>query len=111
MATPTEVRIALEAMTEEQQTAINDVFPFDGQGRSPEGYERLYYDHPELEATFCRLLRLRSEGEKVTQAAVDSAEAAKISAQAALASAFWARVAGMISLLALAVSVASLWKG
>ncbi|MDR3635850.1 MAG: hypothetical protein P4L84_18755 [Isosphaeraceae bacterium] len=110
MATPREVRLKLESMSDEEQTAFNDEFPFDGQARSPAGYERLFYDQPVLEGAFCRLLGLSSEGEKVTQASLDSAEAAKLCAQASLDSARWARVAGICSLVALGVSVASLLR-
>jgi hypothetical protein len=110
MATPREVRATLEAMTADERQAFDDTFPFDGQSRSPEGYERLFYDHPELEPAFCRLVRLSSESEKITQAAVDSAAASVVSARAARDSALWARVAGIASLLALVVSIASLFK-
>lgn len=110
MATPREVRSKLESLSADDRTAFDDAFPYDGQSRSPAGYERLFYDQPDLEGTFCRLLGLASEGEKVTQASLDSAEAAKLCAQASLDSARWARVAGVCSLVALGVSVASLFR-
>jgi hypothetical protein len=110
MATPREVKAKLHAMTPEQYEEFDNAFPYDGQLRSPEAYERLFYDQPQLEAEFCRLLGLSSETEKMTQAALDSAEASKLSAQAAVDSAFWARVAGITALLALLVSVVSLMR-
>src|SRR3954451_11144286 len=110
MATPRDVVARLGAMADAELEAFNDVFPFDGQARSPAGYERLFYDQPGLEGTFCRLLGLASETEKMTQAALDSAEASKISAQAARDSALWAKVAGVTAMLALVLSVASLFQ-
>src|SRR4051812_44749480 len=101
MATPREVFAKLESMSDDELAAFNDAFPFDGQARSAPAYERLFFDQPGLEGTFCRLLRLASESEKMTQAALDSAEASKISAQAAKDSALWARVAGLTAMLAL----------
>lgn len=108
MATPREVHAVIEAMSDEQLEAFHDEFPYDGQARSPAAYERLLYDQPALESTFCRLLRLATEAEKVTQAALDSAEASRICAQAARDSALWAKVAGLTSMLALAASAVSL---
>ena len=108
MAHPREVFAKLSAMSEAELEAFNDSFPFDGQARSPAGYERLFYDQPGLEGAFCRLLGLASESEKMTQAALDSAEASKISAQAARDSALWAKVAGVTAMLAFLLSIASL---
>jgi hypothetical protein len=108
MATPRDVVARLGAMSDPELEAFNDVFPFDGQARSPAGYERLFYDQPGLESAFCRLLGLPSESEKMTQAALDSAEASKISAQAAKDSALWAKIAGLTAMLALLLSVVSL---
>src|SRR3954454_21651879 len=99
MATPREVLATLRSMSEAEIEAINDVFPFEGQARSPEGYERLFYDQPGLEAPYCRLLRLPSESNKMTEAELDSAEAPKVSALAARNSAFWAKVASLASLV------------
>jgi hypothetical protein len=110
MATPREVLAKLNTMTEDELEALNDVFPFDGQARTPAGYERLFYDQPGLESAFCRLLSLPSESEKMTQAALDSAEASRISAQAARDSALWAKICGVTSMLALLLSVASLMQ-
>jgi hypothetical protein len=110
MATPKEVLLALGSMADGELEAFNDTFPFDGQARSPEAYERLFYDQPGLESTFCRLLRLPTEAEKMTRAALESAEASKISARAARESALWAKIAGLTAMLALMVSVVSLFR-
>ena len=110
MATPRDVVARLSAMAEAELEAFNDVFPFDGQARSAAGYERLFYDQPGLESAFCRLLSLPSESEKMTQAALDSAEASKISAQAARDSALWAKIAGLTAMLAVALSAVSLFQ-
>jgi hypothetical protein len=99
------------ALSDEGLAQLNDTFPYDGQARDAAGYEGLFYDRPDLEGTFCRLLGLDSESEKMTRAALDSAAASRISAQAALDSARWARIAGIVSLLALAASVIGLLKG
>ncbi len=110
MATAQDIRSKLESLTTEEFDAFDNQFPFDGQLRSPAGYERLFYDQPQLEPAFCRMLGLPSESEKVTQATIDSAAAAKLSARASIDSARWARVAGLCSLAALAVSVAALFR-
>src|SRR5262245_46552284 len=110
MATPRAVLATPNTMSEAELEAFNDVFPFDGQARTPAGYERLFYDQPDLESAFCRLLSLPSESEKMTQAALDSAEASKISAQAARESALWAKIAGLTAMLALVLSPVSLFQ-
>ena len=98
--TPAEYRVAIKVLS-------NDVFrkfegDLGGEHRSREQRVREFADNPELEARICYLLGLKTEAEKLTEAALSSAEAARTSASTA-------RIAVVVSVLAFIASIVALF--
>lgn len=77
---------------------------FGGEERSIEGRVRDFADHPEHERRICYLLDLQTEDEKLTEAALRSANAAEKSASSARWSAIWSGLACLVAIIAVAVA-------
>jgi len=77
---------------------------FGGGDRPRDAIVRDYVDHPEHERRMCQLLRLITQEEKMTNAAVSSASSARWSM-------IWATIGVAISLGALVVAVLALRSG
>jgi hypothetical protein len=62
-------------------------------------------DYPEHERRICQLLNLKTEAEKLTGAALKSAEAAHQSAASARASMIWSGIACIAAIAAVIVTI------
>lgn len=72
---------------------------------------RDFVDHPKTEGRICQLLGLKTEAEKMTDAAINSASAAMQSATSAKLSMIWSGVACLAAITAVAVAIIDLLKG
>ena len=70
---------------------------------------RDFVDHPEREGRICQLLGLKTEAEKSTDAAINSANAAMQSATSARLSMIWAGIACLAAITAAVVAIINLF--
>lgn len=78
---------------------------FGGDFSTRQQYVDDFVHHPAHERRICQLLGLRTEEEKLTEAALVSAKAAAESARSARWSMIWAALSVIVSLAALAIAV------
>ena len=71
---------------------------------------RDFVDHPEHEGRICQLLGLKTEAEKMTDATINSANAAMQSATSAKLSMIWSAVACLAAITAVVVAIINLFK-
>ena len=72
---------------------------------------RDFVDHLELEGRICYLLGLKTEADKMTDAAINSSNAAMQSAISARLSMIWAGLACLAAITAVAMAIMNLLKG
>ena len=70
---------------------------------------RDFVDHPEHESRICQLLGLKTEAEKLTDAAINSAKPAMQSATSARLSMIWSGVACLAAITAAVVAIINLF--
>ena len=80
---------------------------FGGGQKTRDQRVREFVNHPEHERLICQLLGMKTEAEKLTEAALKSADAAVKSASSARLSMIWS---GVACLAALAAAVAAIIK-
>ncbi len=80
---------------------------FGGGQKTRDERVRGYVDYPEHERRICQLLGLKTEDEKLVEAALNSAEASVQSARSARLSIIWAAIACLISIVSVIVAVIS----
>jgi hypothetical protein len=80
----------------------------DGEQKTIEGRVREFNSHPEYERRICQLLGLKTEAEKLTDAALRSANAAVQSAASAKRSVFWSGIACIAAIAAVVVAIIGL---
>ena len=95
-----------ELTTEELQKFNND---FGGGQKNIEQRVRELVDHPEHERRICQLLGLKTEAEKLTNAALKSANAADQSAASAKLSMIWSGIACIAAIAAVVVAIIGLF--
>lgn len=91
-----------ELTGEEFQKFNND---FGGGQKTIEQRVREFVDHPEHERRICQLLGLKTEAEKLTDAALKSANAANQSAASAKLSMIWSAIACIAAIVAVVVAI------
>jgi len=69
---------------------------------------RQFADSPEHERRICQLLGLETESDKLTKAAINSANAAMLSASSARISMIWSGIASLAALIAAAIAIIEL---
>lgn len=72
---------------------------------------RDFVDNPQHEGRICQLLGLKTEAEKLTDAAINSSNAAIQSATSAKLSMIWSGVASIAAITAVVVAIIDLLKG
>ena len=97
----TELRAGLKQLNDADFKKF--VSEFGGDFQEPEGVVRAFVDDPKLERRLCQLLGLATEEEKMVQATMSAAYSAKLSVIAAT-------IATVIALIALGVTIYSLFK-
>jgi len=95
-----------ELTCEELQKFNND---FGGGQKTIEQRVREFVDHPEHERRICQLLGLKTETEKLTDAALKSANAADQSAVSAKLSMIWSSIACVAAIAAVVVAIIGLF--
>jgi hypothetical protein len=95
-----------ELTDEEFQTFSSD---FGGGQKTIEQRVREYVDYPEHERRICHLLGLKTEAEKLTDAALKSASAAYQSASSARLSMIWSAIACIAAIAAVVVAIIGLF--
>jgi ferric-dicitrate binding protein FerR (iron transport regulator) len=95
-----------ELTVEELQKFNND---FGGGQKTIEQRVRELVDHPEHERRICQLLGLKTEAEKLTKAALKSANAADQSAASARLSMIWSGIACTAAIAAVVVAIIGLF--
>lgn len=101
--TITEYQTALDALDEIK--FANYRSEFGGSFATRKQYVDDFVHHPEHERRICQLLGLKTEEEKLTEAALVSAKAAAESSRSARWSMIWAALSVIVSLVALAIAV------
>ncbi len=96
-----------ELNDEEFQKFNND---FGGGQKTIEQRVREFVDDPQYERRICHLLGLRTEAEKLTAAALKSANAADQSAASAKLSMIWSAIACMAAIAAVVVAIIRLFS-
>ena len=71
---------------------------------------REFVDHPEYERRICQLLKLKTEAEKLTDAAINSASASMNSAKSARSSMRLSIIASLAALIAAIAAIFELFK-
>jgi hypothetical protein len=85
---------------------------FGGGHKTIEQRVREFVDDPKHERRICHLLGLKTEAEKLTAAALKSANAADQSAASAKLSMIWSAIACLAAIAAVVVAIIGLfWKG
>ena len=97
----------LRELTDDELQRFNG--DFGGGQKSIEQRVREFVDHPEHERRICQLLGLKTEAEKLTEAALRSANAADQSAASARLSMIWSGVACGAALAAAVVAIIGLF--
>lgn len=100
--TAAELKSALDCLTDGEFERFRKSFGGDYPTR--QGYVDNFVHHPEHERRLCQILGQPTQEERQTQAALNSAEAARASARSARWSMIWAGIAVVVSLVALALS-------
>jgi len=95
-----------ELTIEELQKFNND---FGGGQKTIEQRVREFVDHPEHERRICQLLALKTEAEKLTNAAIKTANAADQSAASAKLSMIWSGIACIAAIAAVVVAIIGLF--
>ena len=98
----------LGELSAEELQKFND--DFGGGQKTIQQRARGFVDHPEHERRICQLLGLQTEEEKLTEAALRSANAADQSACSAGWSMIWSAIACLIALVAAVVAIIGLCK-
>lgn len=98
-----EYKSALDALGDERFTAFRAAFG--GSFTTKQQYVDDFVHHPEHERRICQLLGLKTAEEKLTEAALASAQAAADSAKWARWSMLWAALGVAVALCALFVAV------
>jgi hypothetical protein len=98
----------LRELTDEEFQKFNN--DFGGGQKTIEQRVREFVDYPEHERRICHLLRLKTEAEKLTSAALKSADAAAQSASSAKLSMIWSAIACIAAISAVAVSIIGLFS-
>ncbi len=93
----------LGELSAEELRKLND--DFGGGQKSPQERARGFVDHPGHERRICQLLGLQTEDEKLTKAAIQSANAADQSARSARWSVIWSGIACLVALAAVFVAI------
>ena len=96
--TPREYEERLRELSPDELQEFND--DLGGGSKSIRQRLREFVHHPELERLICHLLGLQTEDEKLTEAALRSANAANQSARSAKWSAIWSGIACLIAVAA-----------
>ena len=81
---------------------------FGGDRTEIEQRVRDFVDHPDHERRICQLLGLKTEAEKITDAAINSANASMKSASSAKLSMIWSGVACLAAITAVIVAIINL---
>ena len=99
----------LRELTPEELSKFNS--DFGGERTQIDQRMRDFTDHPEHERRICQLLGLKTEAEKMTDAAINSSNAAIQSATSAKLSMIWSGVACLAAIIASVVAIIELLKG
>jgi hypothetical protein len=97
----------LRDLTHEELQKFNA--DFGGERTEIDQRVRDFVDHPEHEGRICQLLGLKTEAEKLTDAAINSANAAMQSATSARLSMIWSVVACLATITAVVVAIITLF--
>ncbi len=97
----------LRELTSEELHRFND--EFGGGQKTVEQRTREFVDSPQHERRICQLLCLKTEAEKLTDAAISSANAAVQSATAARLSMIWSCIACLAAFVAAVVAIINLF--
>lgn len=97
----------LRGLTDEEFQKFNN--DFGGGQKTIEQRVREHVDHPEHERRICQLLGLKTESEKLTNAALKSATAADQSATSAKLSMIWSGIACLAAVAAVVVAIIGLF--
>ena len=97
----------LRELTPEELQQFNT--DFGGGQKTIEQRAREFVDHPEHERRICQLLRMKTEAKKLTDAAINSANAAMQSATSARLSMIWSAVACLAAFIAAVVAIINLF--
>ena len=100
-----EYKQKLNELDDEQLKKFND--EFGGGQKTREERVREFVHDPKHERRICQLLGLKTEDEKLTEAAVKSAKAAAISAKTAVISCIVAIAAAIIAVISLIIGCLS----
>lgn len=98
----------LEELSSEELQKFND--DFGGGQETIQQRVRGFVDHPEHERRICQLLGLQTAQEKLTEAALRSANAADHSACSARWSMIWSGFASLVALVAAVVAFIGLFQ-
>ena len=98
-----ELRDTLRKKSEKELSDFAEAFG--GGLKDPLKIERTFVDHPEYERRMCHLLGLKTEEEKRTQAAFETAQAAFETAQAAFETAKGAKCAAIAASISALISL------
>ena len=99
----------LRELTHEELHKFNA--DFGGERTEIDQRVRDFVDHPEHEGRICQLLGLKTEAEKLTDAAINSSNAALQSATSARLSMIWSGVACLAAITAVVLAIMNLLKG
>jgi hypothetical protein len=99
----------LRELTPEKLKTFNE--DLGGDRNKIEQRVRDFVDHPECERRICQLLGLKTEAEKLTEAAVTSSNASLQSANSAKLSMIWSGIACLAAIVAAFTAIISLFKG
>ena len=97
----------LRELTPEELHRFND--EFGGGQKTVEQRIREFIDFPQHERRICQLLGLKTEAEKLTNAAISSASAALQSATSARLSMIWSGIACLAAFIAAIVAIINLF--
>jgi hypothetical protein len=97
----------LRELTSEEFHRFND--DFGGGQKTVEQRIREFVDFPQHERRICQLLGLKTEAEKLTDAAISSASAAVQSATSARLSMIWSGIACLAAFIAAIVAIINLF--
>ena len=107
--TTDEYKARLNELTEDELHDFNT--EFGGGQKTRDQRVREYVSDPKHERRLCQLLGLKTEDEKLTEAALQSATAAAQSASSARVSVICSAVACVVSIIAVIVAIISLFVG
>lgn len=98
----------LRELTDEEFQKFNN--DFGGGQKTIEERVREFVDNPQHERRICHLLGLKTEAEKLTAAALKSANAADQSAASAKRSLIWSAIASITAIAAVVVAIIALFS-